>query len=49
MIDKSQAYFWSADWQEAERAAQADIDARRVQTFDSVEDLLADLDDENLD
>ena len=49
MDDKSQAYFWTVDWQETERAAQADIDAVWVQTFDSVESLRADLDDENLD
>jgi AbrB family looped-hinge helix DNA binding protein len=46
VIDKSQAYFWSADWQAAEREAQADIDAERVRSFNSVEDLIADLDRE---
>jgi AbrB family looped-hinge helix DNA binding protein len=46
VIDKSQAYFWTADWQAAEREAQVDTDAGRVHDFDSVEDLIVDLDDE---
>jgi hypothetical protein len=44
---KAQAYFWSAEWQQAEREAQADLDAGRSQRFDSVEDLIADLDSED--
>lgn len=47
VIDKSQAYFWSADWQQAEREAQADLDAGRVRRFDSVDELIADLDSED--
>lgn len=46
VIDKSEAYFWTAGWRAGEREAQADIDAGRVHGFDSVEDLIADLDDE---
>lgn len=46
VIDRAQAYFWSAEWQEAEREAQADLDADRSRRFDSVEDLIADLDNE---
>jgi AbrB family looped-hinge helix DNA binding protein len=46
VIDKSQAYFWMADWQAAELEAQADIDAGQVRGFDSVEELIADLDSE---
>lgn len=46
VIDKSQAYFWTAGWQAAERDAQADIDADRVRSFHSVDDLIADLDGE---
>lgn len=44
LVDKSQAYFWTADWQAAERQAEADINAGRVQRFDRMEDLIADLD-----
>ncbi len=43
IIDKSQAYFWTKEWQEAEREASEDIKAGRVKTFDTVEELLADL------
>ena len=43
MIDKSQAYFWSKEWQEAEREASEDIKAGRVKVFDSVEKLIEDL------
>ncbi len=43
LIDKSQAYFWSADWQAAEREASADIAEGRVQEFEKVDDVLAGL------
>jgi AbrB family looped-hinge helix DNA binding protein len=43
LIDKSQAYFWTAEWQSAEREASADIAEGRVQEFDDVEDLVAGL------
>ena len=43
LVDKSQAYFWTSKWQEAEQEADEDIKARRVRTFDSVEELLEDL------
>ena len=41
---KNQAYFWTGEWQDAEREASKDIKAGRVKTFDTVEGLLADLD-----
>ena len=44
LVDKSQAYFWTDDWQKGEAEAEADIKAGRVKTFDSVEELLEDLD-----
>lgn len=44
LVDKSQAYFWTREWQEAERQAQADIEAGRIEEFASVEELFADLD-----
>jgi antitoxin MazE len=43
LVDKSQAYFWTDEWQKGEAEAEADIKAGRVKTFDSVEELLEDL------
>ncbi len=43
LVDKSQAYFWTKRWQEGEREADEDIKAGRVKTFDSVDDLIKDL------
>jgi len=43
VVDKSQAYFWTEDWQAAEREADEDIRAGRVQAFEDVDELLADL------
>lgn len=43
LVDKSQAYFWTNKWQQAEKEADEDIKAGRVRTFDSVEELLEDL------
>jgi len=43
LVDKSQAYFWSRKWQEGEREADEDIEAGRVRTFDSVGELIEDL------
>ena len=40
---KSQAYFWTMEWQEAEREASEDIKAGRVKTFETVEELAEDL------
>lgn len=44
LIDSSQAYFWTKEWQESEKEASEDIKAGRVKAFDTVEELLADLD-----
>ena len=43
LVDKSQAYFWTKRWQEGEREADEDIKAGRVKTFDSVDELIEDL------
>ena len=43
VVDKSQAYFWTKEWQEAEKEASADIKAGRVKTFETVEELIKDL------
>ena len=46
VVDRSQVYFWTAEWQAAEREADEDIRAGRVQVFESVDELLADLEAE---
>jgi hypothetical protein len=43
LVDKSQAYFWTEEWQKGEAEAEADIRAGRIKTFDSVEELLEEL------
>jgi len=42
-VDTRQAWFWSAQWQQMEREADADIAAGRLRRYDDVEGLLADL------
>lgn len=44
--DREQAYFWTDAWQAGEREADADIAAGRVKTFDTMDDLIADLTDD---
>lgn len=44
IIDKSQAYFWSKEWQTAEKEASEDIKAGRVKEFSKTEDLIKELD-----
>jgi antitoxin MazE len=46
LVDKSQAYFWTKRWQEEEKEAEEDIKAGRVEMFDSVDELIKDLDGE---
>ena len=45
LIDASQAWFWSPEWQQGEREASADISAGRVKTAEPLEDFLQSLDD----
>jgi len=40
LIDKSQAYFWSEDWQKGELEASEDIGAGRIQEFGDVDTLI---------
>jgi len=43
LVDKSQAYFWTKKWQEGEKAAEENIKTKRIKVFDTVEDLMKDL------
>ena len=41
LIDKSQAWFWSKEWQAAEREAEEDIAAGRVHEFPTAKEAIA--------
>ncbi len=43
VVDASQAWFWSKEWQAGEREAGEDIRAGRVKRFKTVKDLAKDL------
>jgi AbrB family looped-hinge helix DNA binding protein len=43
-IPSDQTWFWSERWQKMERAADADVFAGNVESFDDVDEFLADLD-----
>lgn len=45
LVDASQAYFWSEEWQSEERKADEDIKAGRVNQFNSVTDAVKCLED----
>ena len=47
MVDRSQAYFWTERWQAGEREAEANLQSGHYQDFDSIEDLLADLESDD--
>ncbi|MGH9217558.1 MAG: AbrB/MazE/SpoVT family DNA-binding domain-containing protein [Acidimicrobiales bacterium] len=40
VIDATQAWFWTPQWQQGEREADADLAAGRAQTFNSGEDFV---------
>ncbi len=46
VIDKSQAYFWTEAWQEGEREAEEDLRTGQVKRFETLGNLIADLDAE---
>ena len=46
LVDKGQAWFWTKEWQQGEKEASEDIKTGRVKTFDSVDELIKDLDKE---
>ncbi len=43
-VDADQAWFWSKEWQQAEKEADSDIHAGRVKKFKNIEALIKDLD-----
>jgi len=43
LIDPSQSYFWTKEWQEGEREAEEDIRKGRVKKFRSVKELMREL------
>jgi antitoxin MazE len=43
MIDKAQAWFWTKQWQDAEKEAQKEIIAGKVHSADNLDDLLGKL------
>lgn len=43
LIDPSQAYFWTKEWQAGEREAERDIREGRVKSFKSIKELMNDL------
>lgn len=45
VIDSTQAWFWTPEWQAMEAEADADIAAGRVKRFKTGEEFLASLDD----
>ena len=45
LIDASQAWFWTREWQQSEREASDDIKAGRVTTFESAAAFVESLDD----
>ncbi len=49
VIDKDQTWFWTEAWQAAEREAEGDLRAGRVKRFDTLDELVADLDDDETD
>lgn len=45
LIDASQAWFWTREWQEGEREASEDVKAGRLNTSRSSDDFLRSLED----
>lgn len=41
LVDKSQAYFWTPEWQAAEREADEDIVAGRIYKFNDIDGAIA--------
>ena len=44
LIDKDQTWFWTEEWQTAEREAENDLRTGQVKEFNTLDELIADLD-----
>ncbi len=44
LVPADQAWFWTEEWQKGEKEAQNDINSGNVKTFETIDDLLKDLD-----
>jgi len=44
LIDKDQTWFWTQEWQAAEREAEDELRAGQVKAFDTLDELISDLD-----
>ena len=44
LIDKDQTWFWTKEWQATEREAEDDLRAGQVKEFDTLDEMIADLD-----
>jgi hypothetical protein len=42
-VPRDQAWFWSPEWQQKEKEADADLAAGRYRDFESLDDLLKDM------
>lgn len=40
VVPREQWYYWTADWQQGEAEAEADIRAGRLESFESMEDVI---------
>ena len=45
-IDRSQAYFWTEQWQRGEKAVEEDLRAGRFQDYNNMDDLIRSLKDD---
>jgi hypothetical protein len=43
LVDPSQAYFWTKEWQAGEREAERDIRRGRVHAYKGIKELIKDL------
>jgi AbrB family looped-hinge helix DNA binding protein len=43
LIDRDQAWYWSPEWQAAEREATEDLEAERYDDFETMGDMISDL------
>ena len=46
-VPRDQAWFWTPEWQDKEKEADENLSTGRYRDFDTLEDLLKDLHDEN--